>query len=91
MTRISPPPLLRIKSFAACHVFRPSVDSLHDIVMRIGGADLDEDVSVADNDRTAASPRYIVKRDLSCFERQYTVVHPLVVDVCGVLFWDHAH
>ena len=35
--------------------------SLHDIVMRIGGVDLDEDVSVADNNdtnRTVASPRY---------------------------------
>ena len=52
------------------------MDSLHDIVMRIGGADLDEDVSVADNDRTAASPRYIVKRDLSelsCFKRSHHI------------------
>ena len=42
-------------------LLRPSVDSLHDIVMRIGGVDLDEDVSVADNNdtngTTAASPR----------------------------------
>ena len=67
------------------------MDSLHDMVMRIGGVDLDEDVSVADNDRTAASPRYIVKRDLSCSERIYTLVHPLVVDVWCVLFWDNAH
>ena len=40
------------------------MDSLHDIVMRIGGADLDEDVSVADNDRTAASPRYSIQNYL---------------------------
>ena len=41
-------------------LLRPSVDSLHDIVMRIGGVDLDEDVgSLAENDssKTAASPR----------------------------------
>ena len=40
-------------------LLRPSVESLHDIVMRIGGVDLDDDVSVTDNDKTPASPRSV--------------------------------
>lgn len=42
-------------------LMRPSVDSLHEVVRRLGAPDLDEDVSVADNDVSVRSSASTVR------------------------------